>query len=73
MKKDVYEVTSGTFLTKSGETIEVKEDGYFVVKGNEKIPDPIDENGVEYGSRNIRDARYCLKFICEENEQTSEC
>lgn len=73
MKKDVYEVTSGTFLTKSGETIKIKEGKYFLVKGLEKYPTHEHEYGYDYGPFDLEDIQYGLKTICEENEQNSEC
>lgn len=71
--KDVYEIKSGIFITKSGEAIEVK-DGYFVARGSEKCPiDTECEFGCDYGPFDLKDIQYGLKVICEENDQNSEC
>lgn len=66
--KDVYEIKSGIFITKSGEAIEVK-DGYFVAE--DPKAEPLNPN-VGYGRIGLRHIRRQLKEICEETSQNVE-
>lgn len=63
-REKVCEIKGGTFITKSGKTIEVK-DGYYVAKGSGScIDDDIDPITVT-----LKDIQYGLRNICEKDER----
>lgn len=62
-REKVCEIKGGTFITKSGKTIEVK-DGYYVAKSSGSPMDDIDPITVT-----LKDIQYGLRNICEKDER----